>query len=186
MHGTLTKIHSLIERELISARRWHVVHVRTNQEAKVAKEVEKIGMGSYIPLEPKKRPYRGRHGMAYVPVFRGYIFAGFDPCGTLWGQLHDIDGYIRLLKYDGRPASICEAAMERIRQVEAMLMDYRVVIPMAVKVGAIVRFIDCPPWSGLFAPVIEVDHGNKRVKVRFGFAGGTAEPWLDEGNFEVV
>lgn len=185
MHGTMRPLRHHIERESISSRRWHVVQVMTGQEAKVARKIDDAGMASYVPLRRVKKPARCG-GNGFIPVFLGYVFAGFDPHGSLWGGLRDIDGYIRLLQINGRPASLCESAMARIREVEAMLLDYRVVVPMVAKVGAIVRLVDYGAFSGLFVPVIGLDPAARRIQVQFPFAGGDAGPWLDENQCEVL
>jgi transcription antitermination factor NusG len=167
--------------------RWHVVHVFSGKETKVAAELKKHGLEAYVPLrETKRRVHAHMHRVVMVPIFVGYVFCGFDPVEPKWGQINYIDGVIRLLLAGGTPVSIPDIAMDRIREIEARGGDIAKHNPMRVRVGQAVRIIDYGSWTGLFAPVVAIDAEKRRVQVEFDILGGKVPTWFDEKYVEAL
>lgn len=178
-------------RALMSSRRFHIVQVHSQQEGRVASDIEDdLGMAAYCPREPVSvRVNAHKHRKVMRPMFPGYIFAGFDPAREEWGKINrDIKGIIRLFKIDERPVSIPVAAMERIRAKEAELANGRCanVSMVNAKVGDIVRLVECGVYTGLFAPVSEINEALARVCVALELMGRPSAFWCNPEQIEVV
>lgn len=51
-----------------------------------------------------------------VPLFRGFVFVGFDPAARNWGSINDTRGVVRLFcDVNGRPIPIPRVEMDRLR-----------------------------------------------------------------------
>ena len=177
------------EREWLSARRWHVVAAWTGREAEVARTIGQDGMAAYVPqIKRRVRVSARAHREVAVSLYPGYLFAGFDPAGELWPKIASIDGIIKLFMCDGHPIAIPEEAIWRIRQVESEERNGRreQPTPMPVRLGDIVRIVDCHSFSGLFGVVKEIDESARRVRVDLEIMRRSVPLWLDGGQFEAV
>jgi transcription antitermination factor NusG len=58
---------------------WHVLHVLSNREKKVAQHLEVRTIEYYLPLYKEKVKWTDRTVTAERPLFSGYVFARFDP-----------------------------------------------------------------------------------------------------------
>lgn len=58
---------------------WHVLHVLSNHEKKVAQHLQVRTIEYYLPLYKEKVKWTDRTVVAERPLFSGYVFARFDP-----------------------------------------------------------------------------------------------------------
>jgi len=58
---------------------WHVLHVLSNHEKKVAQHLQVRTIEYYLPLYREKVKWTDRTVLAERPLFSGYVFARFDP-----------------------------------------------------------------------------------------------------------
>jgi transcription antitermination factor NusG len=58
---------------------WHVLHVLSNHEKKVAQHLEVRTIEYYLPLYKEKVKWTDRTVIAERPLFSGYVFARFSP-----------------------------------------------------------------------------------------------------------
>jgi len=58
---------------------WHVLHVLSNHEKKVAQHLEVRTVEYYLPLYKEKVKWTDRTVLAERPLFSGYVFARVDP-----------------------------------------------------------------------------------------------------------
>lgn len=65
--------------EQSSGAAWHVLHVRSRCEKKVAEFCASSGLPHYLPLRMAHRVYQRRKVRVELPVFPGYIFAAYQP-----------------------------------------------------------------------------------------------------------
>lgn len=179
-------------RAMLSMRRFHIVQTQSQQEFKVCRDIEEsLGLSAYCPKVPANvRVNAHKHRKVMRPMFTGYIFAGFDPHpdGEPWQKIVDVRGVIRLFKIDLRPVSVPHAAMDRIRAKESDLASGRIGhIPMVnAKVGDIVRLVECGAYTGLFAPVAQINEQLGRLCVTLELFGRPSTYWLNPDQIEVV
>lgn len=57
---------------------WHVLHVLTNHEKKVAQHLQVRSIEHYLPLYREKVRWTDRTVVAERPLFSGYVFARFE------------------------------------------------------------------------------------------------------------
>jgi transcriptional antiterminator RfaH len=58
---------------------WHVLHVRSRCEKKVAAYCSKARFTHYLPLRLEKKKYQRRQVEVWKPLFPGYVFTKFRP-----------------------------------------------------------------------------------------------------------
>ena len=57
---------------------WHVLHVLSNHEKKVAQHLQVRSIEYYLPVYREKVRWTDRMVVAERPLFSGYVFARFD------------------------------------------------------------------------------------------------------------
>jgi transcriptional antiterminator RfaH len=58
---------------------WHVLHLRSRSEKKVAELCEIRGLEYYLPLRSETKIYQRRKVTVEKPMFPGYFFVSFEP-----------------------------------------------------------------------------------------------------------
>lgn len=92
---------------------WHVLHVRSNYEKRVAQHLNVRSVEHYLPLYSERVKWTDRIALTERPLFTGYVFARFSPESRI--KVISISGVVRSLGDDQRSLVSCEE-MERIRQ----------------------------------------------------------------------
>jgi transcription antitermination factor NusG len=92
---------------------WHVLHVRSNYEKRVAQHLNVRSVEHYLPLYSERVKWTDRIALTERPLFTGYIFARFSPESRI--KVISISGVVRSLGDDQRSLVSC-GEMERIRQ----------------------------------------------------------------------
>lgn len=176
-------------RALLSTRRFHIVQTHAQQESKVARDIEEeLGMAAYVPQVPSSvRVSARKHRKVMLPMYRGYMFAGFDPASEPWWKISDVKGVLRLFKIDMRPVSVLPSIMERIREreIEESFGIPRVA-PIGIKVGTTIRIVECGAYTGMFVPVTQVNERLARICVALDLVGRPVPFWLNPSQVEVV
>ncbi len=94
-------------------RPWHVLHVLSNHEKKVAQHLQVHSIEYYLPLCKEKVRWTDRTVVAERPLFSGYVFARFDFQSRI--PVISTPGVLRLLgnqKWD----LVEEEELEKIRE----------------------------------------------------------------------
>lgn len=177
------------KRALLSTRRFHIVQTHAQQENRVARDIEEeLGMAAYVPRIPSSvRVNAGKHRKVMKPMYRGYMFVGFDPASEPWWKISDIKGVLRLFKIDMRPVSVLPSVMERIREREIEeSFGIPKLAPIGIKVGTVIRIIECGAYTGMFVPVTQVNEAIGRICVALDLVGRPVPFWLSPEQIEVV
>lgn len=74
---------------------WHVLHVLSNHEKKVAQHLEVRAIEYYLPLYREKVKWTDRTVVAERPLFSGYVFARFEAPNRI--PVISTPGVLRLL-----------------------------------------------------------------------------------------
>ena len=91
---------------------WHVLHVFSNHEKKVAQHLQVRAIEYYLPLYKEKVKWTDRTVVAERPLFSGYVFARFDPEYRV--PVISTPGVLRLLG-DQRGDLVEDEELEKIR-----------------------------------------------------------------------
>jgi transcription antitermination factor NusG len=94
---------------------WHALYTRPRFEKRVANEIQKKGILSYLPLTHVLKQWSDRKKWVDEPLFRGYVFIQGDSV-ALYRSLQTT-GVIRMVEFLGRPAVVPEEEIDRIRRI---------------------------------------------------------------------
>lgn len=92
---------------------WHVLHVLSNQEKRVAQHLAVRSVEHYLPLYTERARWTDRTVIAKRPLFSGYVFVRV--CAQTRLTVISIPGVFRLLGNDDR-ATVSSEDVERIRE----------------------------------------------------------------------
>jgi len=112
--GTMQTAGPYIEPE--NGARWLVVQTKPKVERRTVEHLAQRGVSAYCPLflEP---PWHLRAPRGPVPLFPGYIFAGWDGDERL-DSVRYCPGVLRPVSFGGRPAVVGQALIEELRRLE--------------------------------------------------------------------
>jgi transcription antitermination factor NusG len=116
---------------------WHVLHVLSNHEKKVAQHLQVRSIEHYLPLFREKVKWTDRTVVAERPLFSGYVFARFQPDFRI--PVISTPGVLRLLG-DQKWNLVEDEELEKIRTALATEMNLRP--HPTVSVGTKVRIRD--------------------------------------------
>jgi transcription antitermination factor NusG len=88
---------------------WHVVHVLSRTEKKVAERLDKKGILVYLPIQKQLHQWSDRKKWVDTVVLSGYIFVKIYDNQQL--GILETPGVSRFLKFSGKPVIISEKEM---------------------------------------------------------------------------
>jgi transcription antitermination factor NusG len=88
---------------------WHVVHVASRTEKKVAERLEKKGFLVYLPIQRRLRQWSDRKKWVDMVVLTGYVFVKIRENQQYY--VLETSGVSRFLKFSNKPVVISEAEM---------------------------------------------------------------------------
>ena len=140
---------------------WFVLHTKPYSERKVARQLERYDIETYLP-ETEGEPERS--GTTPIPFFPGYMFIYLDPGKVNPNHWRFTPGVRYILKYGEEPVVIKEELIHAIqKQIEA-LADRRQQPQGRFKRGDQVR-ITSGPLEGLVAIFEGPAEPAKRVRI---------------------
>jgi transcriptional antiterminator NusG len=116
---------------------WHVLHVLSNHEKKVAQHLQVRSIEHYLPLYREKVRWTDRTVVAERPLFSGYVFARFEADSRI--PVISTPGVLRLLG-DQQWHLVEDEELEKIRAGLAKGMNLRP--HPTINVGTKVRIRD--------------------------------------------
>jgi len=93
--------------------KWHVVHVLSRTEKKVAERLENNGVAVYLPIQKQLRQWSDRKKWVDMVVVSGYVFVKITDSEQVF--VLQIPGVSRFLKHSGVPVYISETEMQRFK-----------------------------------------------------------------------
>lgn len=122
---------------------WHVLHVVSNHEKRVAQHLAVRSVEHYLPLYTQRVKWTDRTVVSQRPLFAGYVFARYTRASRL--AVVSTPGVLRLLG-DGPTDMVSSAELDRIR--EGLAGGMALQPHPAIRAGIGVRVL-----SGAFAGV---------------------------------
>jgi transcription antitermination factor NusG len=101
---------------------WHVLHVLSNHEKRVAQHLEVRSLEHYLPLYSQRVKWTDRTVVAERPLFSGYLFVRFSPESRI--AVISTPGVLRLLG-DHESALVRDEDLVKIRSGLAIGMPLR-------------------------------------------------------------
>lgn len=100
--------------------RWHILLAEPQRETTAAAGLAGRRFQAYLPTHTKERRQGRQRKRVTVtmPLMPGYVFVRVDPLGGLWDRVRTIPGIRDFLVVDGRKATLSEAAMQLLVQIE--------------------------------------------------------------------
>lgn len=148
---------------------WYVIQVRPNAEKRVLEGLRELKVEAYVPIEKVWRHAgRPRKIVHERPLIRGYVFAILSDRDH--AALHEVDGFHRLVGFNGKPATFPAKELDQIRADEAS-GEYDKTKPIERKVyakGQKVR-ISKGPYAGRIGVISRLS-GQRRIQVMLDIA----------------
>ncbi len=136
---------------------WHVLHVSSNHEKRVAKHLSVRSVEHYLPLYSERVQWTDRTRITERPLFTGYVFTRFSPQDRI--SVISTPGVLRLLG-EGEKDMVSSEELDRIQTALASGMILRP--HLGVSVGTSVR-IRCGAFAGVEGIVTEIRHRCKVI-----------------------
>jgi transcription antitermination factor NusG len=157
---------------------WWVAHTRSRNEKALAADLDRIGIGYFLPLVRTRRCYGGRKTYVQIPLFAGYLFV----CGG------ENERYATLMTH--RVANVIRVA-DQDRLTQDLRHIFRAVssgVPVDLYPG-IRRGRRCRVARGCLRGlegVVLCRRGRFRVHVAVDVLGQSAEVEIDPALLEVI
>jgi transcription antitermination factor NusG len=136
---------------------WHVLHVVSNHEKRVAQHLVVRSVEHYLPLYTERVKWTDRTMVTERPLFSGYVFARFSPQQRI--AVISTPGILRLLGGEERDMVSCEE-LDKIR--DGLTSGLLLRPHQSVSVGTPVRVRD-GIFSGAEGIVMELRHQCKVI-----------------------
>ncbi len=104
-----------INTELNDELYWYVFYTRSRFEKKVFENLKQLGYESFLPLVKTVRKWSDRKKIVELPLFSSYIFIRISKYNI--SEITKINGIIRYIVFNNRPAIIKDSEIERIKFV---------------------------------------------------------------------
>lgn len=102
-------------REAAATERWLAACVRSRHEKKVAQQLQSNALQCFLPLYESVHRWKDRRATVTLPLFPGYVFARVAPADRM--RILTTPGVVKLVSFQGQPASIPEAEIDNLRQL---------------------------------------------------------------------
>ena len=93
--------------------KWYALYTKPRFEKRVKERLESNGQECFLPLHRTPRTWSDRIKMVDIPLFNSYIFVKCRDFEIL--SLLRINGVVRVVFYDGKPAVIRSQEIDAIR-----------------------------------------------------------------------
>jgi transcription antitermination factor NusG len=94
---------------------WYAAYTSRNHEKKVAAELERRSLTSFLPLYDSVRRWKDRRIKLQVPLFPGYIFVHIPLEERL--RVLKVPGVVRIVAFNGCAVSVPETEITRIQDI---------------------------------------------------------------------
>lgn len=99
---------------------WYAIHTYSQNEKKVAAELEKRGIETFVPLRSEIHQWSDRKKVVAVPLFPCYAFVRMAATADSYARVVQTPRVLRLLGSDnGRPTPVPDSEIESTRLLTA-------------------------------------------------------------------
>ena len=145
-------------------KKWFVVYTRPQQELKVAKQLDAMGITNYCPTITLLKQYSDRKKKVYKPLLSSYILVRLED--NQRGKVFSCSGILRYLFFLGKPVVVPAFEIDLMQDhLNGVYNDIKVT---TFSVGES-HTITEGPFSGLSGSVVQTD--NRKVKLELASLG---------------
>ncbi len=128
-------------------KQWFVLYTRSGYEKRVAENLVKKQIETYLPLTKVPRPWADKKKPVYQPLFRNFVFVFTSADQNM--RIRNTDGVISFVHWLNKPAVVRQDEIDTIRK---FLQEYDVVRleKTAINMEDRVRIVNGPlmMWEG--------------------------------------
>lgn len=103
---------------------WFAVRTRSRHEKLVARQLEKQGIQSYLPVVTKINQWSDRRKQVEEPLFSGYTFVRLDPSSSERVRVLQTQGVVSFVGVQGSGVAIPDCEIENINMLLASKVAY--------------------------------------------------------------
>ncbi len=138
---------------------WHVVYTRYRYERKVQKELDNLGIESFLPSRKVVRQWSDRKKVVENLIFPSYVF--LRSCEKEYYKVLSIKGLVRFVIFDGKPSKIPEWQIDALRKITSSGIRYSC-LTQSIPCGEKVKIIS-GPLCGTYGEVIKGNQNQIRI-----------------------
>ncbi|MXV51300.1 UpxY family transcription antiterminator [Pedobacter sp. HMF7647] len=121
---------------------WMVLYTRARWEKKVDKLLKDQNINSFCPLVKSNRQWVDRNKVVEIPLFNSYLFVKLNPFEH--SKVMQTSGVVNFISHCGKPATINDTEIERIRSIVKEYSDVETVSLSSINVGDSVKVANGP------------------------------------------
>lgn len=128
--------------------RWNVVYTKSRWEKKVDKILKMQNINSFCPTTKSRHRWVDRVKIVELPLFQSYLFVNASPKELL--KVKQTSGVVNFVHHCGKPASINNAEIERIKTLVDNYDNVEAVCLSSIRVGNTIKIQDglLLDWQG--------------------------------------
>jgi len=148
--------------------KWHVIHVLSRTEKKVAERLENSGVFVYLPIQKQLRQWSDRKKWVEIVVISGYVFVKI--ADSEQRLVLEVPGVSRFLKHNGIAVCISDDEMQRFQSFVENASDRKIEFSTEkIPVGTPVT-IENGQFKGFLGEVVE-HKNNYKLSVKLSNFG---------------
>jgi transcription antitermination factor NusG len=97
--------------------RWYAIYTRSRHEKLVAEQLEQKKIPAFLPLRMEVHRWQDRYKKVEMPVFRGYVFAQYNPDSPARISILRTTGVVRIVGFGREDAAIPGEQIESLRRL---------------------------------------------------------------------
>ena len=95
-------------------KKWFAIYVKSRSEKKVSKQLDDIGVESFLPLITKMKQWSDRKKKVEEPLFRSYLFVCI-PLSDYYKVLN-VNGVVKFICFEKKPVEVPESQIIAIKK----------------------------------------------------------------------
>lgn len=100
---------------------WYAFYTRPKLEKRISQDICDMSFEHYLPLHTVLRKWSDRIKKMEVPMFPNYVFVKLNEKEKY--KVLSVNGVIKIVSCQGRPVSVRETEIEKIRKIETIKND---------------------------------------------------------------
>jgi transcription antitermination factor NusG len=135
---------------------WTVAHTRSRQEKSLARHLEPLGVGFYLPQLEKRVRRSGRQFISHLPLFPGYVFLRAEAAAR--SEVFRSGFVVRLLEVRDQ-----DLLHEELRQLRRLQETGAAMVPFAPLLRGNLVTVEDGPFRGCRGRVVREQSGWRLV-----------------------
>lgn len=121
---SICQVSSMLNEIPVSAGSWYAIHTRARHEKRVASELERKGIRTFLPLWSEMRQWSDRRMMVDIPLFSCYAFVNIDSSMASRVEVLRTAGVLTFVGGNHQCVSIPDSEIESIQMLLANRISF--------------------------------------------------------------